>query len=253
MSNCLFVAWRSSEEQDTRWGPVGRLDSHDGFFRFMYTKGAQTLPGFFPFTGMPDLEQVYESTALFPIFANRMLPPKRPEYKDYLTWSGFNPATPPDPLTLLGVTEGRRITDMVELFPYPVPDAGRYRRMFFLHGVPLMSIGVLSELWVGRGLQIMPDVSNWKERHTVVGRTSLHGDRLIEIGHLPRYLARDMADLLQFVEYGDIQLKIERVNRGAPLQQLLLCSVDAPWPASFQPCGGDEFQPIASLMEPAAH
>ncbi len=258
MKNALFVAWRSTDASTCRWGPVGRLDFHNGFFRFFYTRGARTLPGFSPFPGMPDLEQVYESKALFPIFANRMLPPKRPEYRDYLTWSGFNPETTPDPLAVLGVTEGRRATDKVEVFPCPEPEAGRYRSKFFLHGVrhmPEEARTLLGELRTGDSLGFMLDAANANDRQAVA--VCARPPRMVSfmgiIGYLPRYAARDVATLCRLVDPGEIVLRVERVNNNAPLQQLLLCSIDAPWPSSFHPCGGDDFQPAARQVEIAAY
>ncbi len=57
---------------------------------------------------MRQLDQIYESEALFPLFANRLLSASRPEYEAYLRWSGFNADDPPDPILVLGVTEGIR-------------------------------------------------------------------------------------------------------------------------------------------------
>jgi hypothetical protein len=111
---------------------------------------------------------------------------------------------------------------------------------------------LLGELRTGESLGFMLDVSNRNDRHAVAVRACPPRERFI-IGYLPRYLAKDMADLCRLVDPVEIRLNVERVNNNAPLQQLLLCSVDAPWPASFQPCGGDEFQPVASLMETSLH
>jgi hypothetical protein len=122
MSNALYVAWRSGADAEGHWGPVGRLEHEGYFYRFVYTRGALTLPRFEPFPGMPHLDRVYESAQLFPVFANRLLSPSRPEYQRFLSWSGFSAADPPDPIALLGVTEGRRATDALEVFPCPAPD-----------------------------------------------------------------------------------------------------------------------------------
>ena len=117
MTNVLFVACRSGDSAGGRWGPVARLEHGLTGYRFLYTRGAKTLPGFEPFTEMPRLNDVYESDELFPLFANRLLSEKRPEYQAYLTWGGFDPNDPPDPLALLAVTGGRRATDQLEVFP----------------------------------------------------------------------------------------------------------------------------------------
>ena len=111
MSNALYVAWRSGDATQGRWGPVGRLERLGTEYRFAYTKGARSLKGFQAVPEMPHLDKVYESEELFPLFANRLLSKSRPEYEAYLTWGGFDPDNPPDPIAILGVTEGRRATD----------------------------------------------------------------------------------------------------------------------------------------------
>src|SRR3546814_11059461 len=57
------------------------------------------------------------------MLTNRLLSRSRPEYEAWLTWSGFDPKDPPEPLAVLGVTEGIRQTDALEVFPRPLPDA----------------------------------------------------------------------------------------------------------------------------------
>src|SRR5437588_345178 len=113
--NSLFVAWRPPMHDPTGWRPVGRLEHDDGLYRFWYTRGAKR-PGFRPFVQMEPLDQVFESEELFPLFANRLLSESRPEYEAYLRWSGFDVGNPPDPFVVLGVTEGIRQTDAVEVF-----------------------------------------------------------------------------------------------------------------------------------------
>ncbi len=66
------------------WRPVvGELQHDDDLYRFWYTSGARK-PGFRPFAQMEQLDQVYESETLFPLFANRLLSESRPEYEAYL-------------------------------------------------------------------------------------------------------------------------------------------------------------------------
>ncbi|MCW5557909.1 MAG: restriction endonuclease, partial [Verrucomicrobiae bacterium] len=112
--NALLVASRSPEPNHGEWSPIGRLEFEGGLYRFVYTRGARTARGFTPFSGMEDLDEIYESERLFPVFANRLLPESRPEYEAYLRWSGFDSASQPDPIAVLAVTEGIRRTDMIE-------------------------------------------------------------------------------------------------------------------------------------------
>lgn len=203
-------------------------------------------PGFAPFTGMENLEEVYESDELFPVFANRLLPASRPEYEAYLRWSGFDPANPPDPIAILGVTEGIRRTDMIELFPCPIPDEeGCYLTKFFMHGLrhmPEVARARVLALRVDEPLYPMLDLCNPADPNAVALRTT-EGEQVM-LGYVPRYLAQDVWKLFQGCEPDFIKVQVHRVNQDAPLQQRLLCRMHACWPAGFQPCSGDDFQPI---------
>jgi len=194
---------------------------------------------------MTQLDEVYESEELFPLFANRLLPASRPEYDAYLRWSGFDPGNPPDPIVVLGVTEGIRQTDAIEVFPCPVSDAeGCFLNKFFLHGIRWMSpcvVDRIAELKPNEPLKLMADFQNSTDPHAVAVRTE--EDRMM-IGYVPRYLARDVWSLVQECDVNFIDLSVVNVNQDAPFQNRLLCRMNACWPEGFRPCSGNEFQPI---------
>ncbi|MGA2067445.1 MAG: HIRAN domain-containing protein [Thermoguttaceae bacterium] len=237
----LYVASRVAHV----WGPIGRLDYEGGLYRFCYTRGARQLSGFRPLTGMDDFEQVYESEDLFPVFSNRLLSPSRPEYEAYLHWGGFDPGHPPDPIALLGVTEGVRQTDSIEVFPCPTPDAGGgYSNKFFLHGITWMAPAAsdrIARLEAEEQLHVMLDPCNPADPNAVAVRTD--SERTM-IGYIPRYLARDVSRLLKQSDPQLIHLVVDRVNRDAPLQHRLLCRMRACWPENFQPFSDEVFRPI---------
>lgn len=239
----LFVAWRPPETH-AGWRPIGRLDHEEGLYRFCYTHGAKR-DGFRGFRGMDQLGEVYESEELFPIFANRLLSKSRPEYESYLRWSGFDPASPPDPIVVLGVTEGLRQTDAIEVFPCPVPDAsGCYFNKFFLHGIrwmPPSAESRIRNLEPDEPLCLMADMQNRYDPGAVAVRTE--ADRTM-IGYVPRYLARDFWDLHKECEIDFIKLAVDRVNHDAPLQNRVLCKLTACWPDNFRPCSHNDFVPI---------
>ena len=243
--NTLFVAVRIEGEGSTRWSPVGRLQFSGGTYRFIYTRGASSTPGFQPFAGMKCLHTVYESTELFPVFANRMLPESRPEFEAYLRWSGFDVASRPDPIAILGITEGIRRTDTIELFPLPVPDErGRYINRFFLHGLRYMSAETRERVSTLKpGDQLHPEFENLNGADSNAVALKTDDDHLL-LGYVPRYLAQDFRKLMQPCQSDRLRLTVYRVNNDAPLQQRLLCELDALWPDNFKPCSGDEFQPL---------
>jgi hypothetical protein len=223
---------------------VGRLEHDNQLYRFWYTAGARK-PGFRPFPGMESLEEVYESEELFPLFANRLLSQSRPEYEAYLRWSGFDPSNPPDPIVVLGVTEGIRQTDAVEVFPCPTQDAdGCYLNKFFLHGIRWMApatIERINELREGERLKLMLDFQNEHDPQAVAVRSETVR---MQIGYVPRYLAAEVWNLMQECYLDFIELYVHRVNRDAPLQNRVLCRMHACWPAGFEPCSGEDFAPI---------
>lgn len=227
---------------------MGRLE-HDGeLYRFSYTQGARKQ-GFRPFAQMEQLDQVYESAELFPLFANRLLPKSRPEYEAYLRWSGFDIGNPPDPILVLGVTEGIRQTDAVEVFPCPIPDAdGCYLNKFFLHGIrwmPATAIERISRLAPDEPLKLMLDLQNEHDPCAVAVRMA---SEPMQIGYVPRYLAHDVWQLVQRCEVDFIKLHVVRLNRDAPLQNRVLCRMHACWPDDFQPCSGEDFSPISASI-----
>jgi hypothetical protein len=150
----------------------------------------------------------------------------------------------PDPIIVLGITEGLRQTDMVEVFPCPVPDAeGCYFNKFFLHGIRWVSpfaIDRISRLKTGEMLKVLLDYQNENDPYAVAVRTE--SDRTL-IGYVPRYLAEDITALLSGC-VGLLELSVDRVNRDAPLQNRLLCQLKACWPEDFRPCSGEDFQAI---------
>lgn len=188
---------------------------------------------------------MYESEELFPLFENRLLSDSRPEYKAYLRWSGFEPGATPDPIVVLGVTEGIRQTDAVEVFPCPAPDAdGCYFNKFFMHGIRWMAPAVvehINELKEGERLKLMLDFQNEHDPQAVAVRSEI---LRMQIGYVPRYLAADVGSLVQACDPDFIQLFVDRVNRDAPLQNRILRRMHACWPDGFRPCSGTDFAPI---------
>lgn len=255
MSNALYVARRAGPDGQGYWSPVGKLEHVDGLYRFRYTRGAELAEGFAGFIGMNDLRTVYESEQLFPLFANRLLSKSRPEYEAWLTWSGFDAANPPEPLAILGVTEGIRQTDLVEVFPCPTPDDNEcYLTRFFLHGLrwlPQASIERIGRLLPGEQLALMPDIQNPYDSHAVALRTIDDRDRHL-VGYVPRYLARDFTTLCYRCDPDFMKVTVERLNAGAPMQMRVLCRMIACWPHGFRPCDDEAFKPLVTLSEAEA-
>jgi hypothetical protein len=93
----------------------------------------------------------------------------------------------------------------------------------------------------GEPLKLMLDLQNDHDPHAVAVRTDVER---MQIGYVPRYLAYDVWQLVQRCDVDFIELRVDRVNRDAPLQNRVLCRMRACWPGGFQPCGSEDFMPI---------
>ena len=81
------VAWRNRQRREIT--PVGVLDCRAIGYRFQYLEGVtDSVEGFRPFIGFPDLNRVYESPRLWPFFDLRVMDRKRPDFPQYVRWLG---------------------------------------------------------------------------------------------------------------------------------------------------------------------
>jgi hypothetical protein len=241
----LFLAWQ--DPRSRRWFPVGKLSykKDEGIYRFVYTKGAKVAPNFMPLGHMKDLTAIYESEELFPLFANRLMSSKRPEYQNFLHWLDLQ-EDEADPIALLARTEGIRETDSLTVFPCPEPDLkGKYQVHFFSHGVrhlPDHAIQIVNQLQPGAPLYLMPDPQNPYDTWAMALRTD---DPATIVGYCPRYLAKDFLNVLVDSNPTNVKVKVVRVNIDAPIQLRLLCGLEAYWPEGFEPCSGELFEELA--------
>lgn len=253
MTDTLFVAWRSGSSDCGRWGPIGRLDRIPDGYRFTYTRGAQTLPGFQGIAGMGDFGETYNSDSLPPFFVNRILDKRRPEFRKYLEWGGFDPGQPPEPIPLLAVTGGERFTDAFEVFPKPSPGPdGFFRCRFFLRGLRHLSPPIRDQL-----LRLEPRTplalvqENLNPADPFAIRVTLNSPgSSVSLGHVPRYLALEFRSLLNACGGTIPTVSLVRVNSDAPWQFAVLCEFQTCWPNRHEPFENNpEF---ASLARPVS-
>ena len=129
----LFVGWQ--DPAGNAWFPVGRLDVDLGkpWFRFRHVKGAERArsTGRFDLVpGFPELRGDYGASALFPVFRNRVLSPRRPGLRGVSGDPG--PESGSGTHEALWVDGGRRMTDRLDVFPELVKEAdGSFVCRFF--------------------------------------------------------------------------------------------------------------------------
>jgi hypothetical protein len=243
----LYLSWEDQAQH--RWFPVGKLSYNKDTktYCFKYLKGALESKKFVPFSPMSDLEANYESeeNSLFPFFSNRLLAKSRPEYKKYIEWLNLTESQS-NPFLILAITGGIRETDKLEVFQCPLKNGnGRYEVTFLSHGLrhlPDHCISRVNTLEPGEKLYLMRDVQNPFDAWALALRTS---DPVSLVGYCPRYLVRDFDEILKTCEPNSITVKVEKVNRDAPLNLRILCKLVAPWPKDFMPCSSKEYKPIS--------
>src|SRR5262245_29591138 len=103
----LGVAWQHPRSR--RIAPVGILWREASVYRFRYVRNIANVPDFVPFLGFPDLGAAYSSPRLFPLFAQRVMDPRRPDYGRYV--ATLDLARDATPWEQLARSEGRRAGD----------------------------------------------------------------------------------------------------------------------------------------------
>ena len=238
----LYAAWRNP---DGLIRPVGVLTlqaTADGdVYRFVYLKAAEKFDGFRCLPGLPELHDVYESHELFPVFHNRLMPRRRPDYEDFLQRLALDVET--DPFGVLIRSEGWRATDRIEVFAYPErTDDGALTTLFFVRGVRHLdgASKAICEVRPGDVLEIVDEPDNPVNPRALRLRNSSGSF----VGWIPDCLV-DMVHELR--ELGACAGAIaEHVNpESSPNHMRLLCRLRAPWPVGYEPLSGPNYQPIS--------
>lgn len=245
--NDLFVSWQDPEKR--HWYPVGRLMYRNQVYRFVYTVGAEKAESFSPFFAMRNLNKIYESEELFPIFSNRLMSSSRPEYSNLIDWLSLENGDV-DPFVILSLTGGIRKTDSLEIFPCPTTTPeGNYELKFFSRGLshePESTKKRADQLRFGEKLFLMKDVQNKFDHHALVLRTD---DPVTIVGYCPRYLVSDLNELLDKNGPDNVHVTVDKVNPDAPFQLRLLCKIVSPWPEGFRACSTELYHSLVPDSE----
>lgn len=245
----LFLAWQApTDSQRSRaWFPVGRLDADTNgpHYRFRYTGGAlkaQREVGFAPLLAFPDFQKDYRADELFPLFQNRVISPKRSDFQEYIQWLDLD-RDHADPVTILSVSGGERVTDNLEVFPKVAADAeGNFHVRFFLHGLRHLGADAqerAARLLVGEELRILVELNNPATRLAV----PLLTEDYQMIGWAPRYLVDDLIRCVP--QAPELSAKVARINVAtAPLNQRILVDYHGRAPRGTQPMSTPDFQPL---------
>ncbi len=248
----LFLAWQAPKDsnQSRAWFPIGRLDAESSgseliSCRFRYTGGATRAHeevGFEPLVSFPDFKEDYSSEKLFPLFHNRVLSSKRADFSEYIGWLGLTPEQA-DPISILSVSGGTRVTDHLQTFPKIEAAAdGSFHMRFFAHG--LRHLGETSRkraarLESGDRLRVMIEVNNPATQLAV----TLHADDYVMVGWAPRYLVEDLVKCIP--QAPEIEVTVVKVNhQHAPLNQSILVEYSGKAPNDYRLMSSRDFTPL---------
>ena len=240
----LFLAWQ--DDSSRQWFPMGRLDADVGkdFYRFRYIGGAKRAKqavGFPPLLEFPDLQKDYRSSELFPLFQNRVMNRKRPDFAEYLR--SLDLPDEADSIEILSTNGGRRETDSYEVFPKIEKDGdGRFRCRFFLHGSRYVKAAAqerIRDLRHREPLQVILEQDNPATGLAVQIRTM--DDH--KIGWSPHYIARDLGNAIA-ERPDDYHAMVVRLNRPpVPMNKRVLIEM---WGQAkhYEPMSGSDFIPL---------
>lgn len=245
----LFLAWQD-RERTRKWFPIGRLDADvaRSRYRFRYTGGAEDARkqvGFPPLWDFPDLGKDYRSPELFPLFRNRVIAPGRPDRADYL--SNLDLPEDADPIEILSVNGGSRMTDHHEVFPKLVKgEDGGFRCRFFLHGWRHTNGEArqrLERLKANEKLYVTLELTNPVTALAVQIQTEDYH----MVGWTPRYLVRDLVEAMAYSP-GRYRARVVKVNPiPPPSRQRVLIELSGHWPREHEPMSSPEFRPLPEI------
>lgn len=247
-SQRLIVTWQHPTTRAV--SPVGVL-SYDGvIYSFDYLLGADAVEGFKSLLGFSDRTESYASADLFPIFAQRVMDPRRPDFQRYVEDLGLREdASPWEQLTRSG---GGKESDTLQLFPVPHFRDGAWTCYILLHGMrhllekdvllgdvkrarysPADFEGVLEGLIVGDQLVIEHERTNTFSDHALVATTTGQ----MPLGWVPDWFSGEVFEL---EKQGCLSLLVERANPiEAGWHMRLLVKMAADCAADYQFFGGD--------------
>jgi len=241
----LFVAWR--DVSDSRIHPVGRLTwiPDNAGYEFRYLNNVKGLERFSVLPGFPDLERVYRSNSLFPLFEVRIMSRRRPDYSQYMASLGLS-GEDHDPFILLARSEGWKSTDRLEVFAAPrrLEDTDIGCSVFFLRGLRYHdgAAEIADLLSAGDELAIRHEPENPVNPLAI---QLLHSG--VVLGHVPGYLVDHVHEVWDACGSDAVQVFVEHVNpdsSGAHMR--LLCRIESCWPDNYQPFSDARFLPLIS-------
>ena len=254
----LVVAWQHPVDRSIE--PVGFLSFDGHAYRFGYIRNALSVRGFRPLLGFEDRERTYSAEDLFPLFAQRAMDPRRPDYQRYVGRLGLE-GEQPGPWEQIARSQGRRQGDTLQLFPEPVVHGDELTCLFLVHGIrhvheePKVLNGktievtnaqieqALARLRRGDLLAFVPEPMNIKNPQAVI----VMGSPSVPVGWVPNLL---VADLHRLLSRADTSVTVAQVNGpDAPSHMRLLARLRAAPAGDFRFFTDPLWEPLASASQ----
>jgi hypothetical protein len=214
------------------------------------------LRGFRPLLGFEELYKAYESTELFPLFAQRVMAPRRPDYQRYVGQLGLEGE--PDPWEQITRSQGHRQGDSLQLLPEPTVQGQEITGLFLAHGVRHVASeshelqgreirvtraeveDALSKLRQGDPLVMLPEPANPINHKALMLATP----DMTPVGWVPDLL---LEDIYRLQEAAHVSVAVEHVNpNDAPWHLRLLVRLKASPVKAFRFFTGDRWEPLAT-------
>jgi hypothetical protein len=251
----LVVAWQHPDKRGIQ--PIGFL-TYDGLlYRFTYIRHVLDVADFRPLLGFPDLQHAYSSPDLFPLFAQRAMDPRRPDYQRYIERLGLEGE--PGPWEQIARSQGRRHGDTIQLFPEPTTRGDELTCLFLVHGIRHAHEGkhledgwtrgtreqinaALDSLQPGDPLHLAPDPRNRFNQLAVMVVGSS-----VPIGWVPDLL---LEDLHHIIERAAVTTCVEHVNGpDAPVHMRLLVRLTASPVGDFRFFTGQRWESLTGHQD----
>lgn len=250
----LVVTWQHPDKRLIE--PIGLLEYDGQHYRFGYINHALDVTGFRPLLGFRDLYARYVSDELFPLFAQRVMDPRRPDYQRYVRRLGLDEdATPWEQIAR---SQGRRQGDTIQLLPEPVNDHGVIMGRFLVHGVrhvpgPSRMLDghavqvdseqverALAALRPGHALGIASEPGNEVNSLALM----VMAQRVTPVGWIPNLLLEDLHRLMART---DVSVTAEHINGAdAPWHLRLLARMTARRAGDFRFFTGEKWELLAA-------
>jgi hypothetical protein len=244
----MAVAWQHPDERSVR--PVGILQYDGTTHEFFYLRTVSKVKDFRPFLNFPDLSQVYRSTSLFPMFSQRVMSHRRPDYTKYLRQLDL--ADTATPWEQLARTEGKLASDTIQLMPAPEVDGdGRTRSQFLVAGIRHQIKDehqrnlILSRLRKGDELRLVDEPDNPVNSRAILVSTR----ERVALGWVPNMLLDYVHDVRNG---GPFSVEVTHVNGpDAPNHMRLLVMIEGQLERGYRPFAGPEWEPYPTRTQEA--